>query len=344
MNELTNKNYKESFEKITKVIDYARNNVVQSINVEMAQAYFEIGRVLVEDRLDGEVRGEYGSKDLEYFSIDLNVRYGKGFSIRRLQEMKRVYLTFGKTRTASAQFDPKKLSWSIYLVLSSINDDSKRDFYYLEAIERKYTVLELKREMATSLYERTLMAGARERQLASKNKSNQLSFPKFIKQQNVLEFLGLEYKTEYSESELEQAIIDNLEKFMLEFGKGFSFVRRQYPIPDPSKTYHADLLFYNRYLNALVVVDLKIKKMTHGDVGQIRMYRNYIDKNERIEGENPVIAILLCVEKDDFVMEYSVQEGDNIYAAEYTTILPNKEQLLEQVKKTIEEVNNNAGV
>ncbi len=326
---LTNNNF---YQEIKELLYSAKNKVYQTINTTMTQTYFQIGKRIVEEEQNGELRAEYGKKLIKNLSLELNKEFGDGFSIDNLKNMRRFYLCFQKSETLSHQF---KLSWSHYIFLTRIENIDERNFYEIESIENSWSLRELKRQFNTGLFERLSLSG-------NKQKVKELSLngqviqtaQDLIKDPYILEFVGLPELSSYSESELEQKLIDKLEHFLLELGKGFTFVARQKRITIDEKHFKVDLVFYNRLLKSFVVIDLKIGELKHQDIGQMMMYVNYFDRFEKTEDENSTIGIILCKDKSKALVELTLPKDNNqIYASKYLTILPNKEEF----KKLLEE-------
>lgn len=328
------------FIEISELINKAKISVVKHINTEIVKTYFNIGQKIVEDEQNGEARAKYGSQTLKELSVKLTCEFGTGYSERRLREIRQVYLCFGIRRTVSAESKSVNISWSSYLLLSGIKDETKRNFYYVEAINNKWLHSELKRQFNSALFERIALSKNKEDLLSLMEVGTQLEKPQdIIKSVTVLEFLNLNDNLKYSESDLEQAIIDNLENFLLEMGRGFTFVKRQHAIKNRDKTYHADLVLYNRLLQCFFIIDLKINELTHGDIGQMLMYVNYFDQEIKEQWEKPTIGLLLCLENDDFIVKYTINDKDNIYASEYKLILPNQKELEKQVRDSVRRIN-----
>lgn len=326
---LTNNNF---YKEIKELLYSAKNKVYQTINTTMTQTYFQIGKRIVEEEQNGELRAEYGKKLIKNLSLELNKEFGDGFSIDNLKNMRRFYLCFQKSETASHQF---KLSWSHYIFLTRIENIDERNFYEIESIENSWSLRELKRQFDSGLFERLSLSGDKQKvKELSLNGQVVQTVQDLIKDPYILEFVGLPELSVYSESELEQKLIDKLEHFLLELGKGFTFVARQKRITIDEKHFKVDLVFYNRLLKSFVVIDLKIGELKHQDIGQMMMYVNYFDRFEKTEDENSTIGIILCKDKSKALVELTLPKDNNqIYASKYLTILPNKEEF----KKLLEE-------
>lgn len=326
---LTNNNI---YQEIKELLYSAKNRVYQTINTTMTQTYFQIGKRIVEEEQGGESRAEYGKSLLKLLSVQLINEFGKGFSVDNLENMRRFYLAFQKSETVSRKFE---LSWSHYIFLTRIENINERNFYEIESIENSWSLRELKRQFDSGLFERLKLS-------SDKQKVKELSLngqviqtaQDLIKDPYILEFVGLPELSSYSESELEQKLIDKLEHFLLELGKGFTFVARQKRITIDEKHFKVDLVFYNRLLKSFVVIDLKIGELKHQDIGQMMMYVNYFDRFEKTDDENSTIGIILCKDKSKALVELTLPKDNNqIYASKYLTILPNKEEF----KKLLED-------
>lgn len=326
---LTNNNI---YQEIKELLYSAKNRVYQTINTTMTQTYFQIGKRIVEEEQGGETRAEYGSALLKNLSSELIKEFGKGYSEQNLKNMRQFYLIYQKRQTVSSEF---KLSWSHYIFLTRIENINERNFYEIESIENSWSLRELKRQFDSGLFERLKLS-------SDKQKVKELSLngqviqtaQDLIKDPYILEFVGLPELSSYSESELEQKLIDKLENFLLELGKGFTFVARQKRITIDEKHFKVDLVFYNRLLKSFVVIDLKIGELKHQDIGQMMMYVNYFDRFEKTDDENSTIGIILCKDKSKALVELTLPKDNNqIYASKYLTILPNKEEF----KKLLED-------
>jgi len=318
---------------IKELLQKARNSIYQTINTTMTQTYWEIGRRIVEEEQGGAVRAEYGRGLIKHLSVELAKEFGDGFSVDNLKNMRRFYLAYPKGETASRQFN---LSYSHYIFLSRVANKDERNFYEIESAENSWTLKELKRQFDTGLYERLRLStdSSKTRELSQKGQIVE-TVQDLIKDPYILEFVGLPVLSCYSESELEQRLIDKLEHFLLELGKGFAFVARQKRITIDEKHFAVDLVFYNRLLRCFVLIDLKIGELKHQDIGQMMMYVNYFDRVEKQDDENQTIGIILCKDKSKALVEMTLpQDNNQIYASKYLTVLPNKEEL----QKLLEEV------
>ncbi|BBP45265.1 DUF1016 domain-containing protein [Thiosulfatimonas sediminis] len=314
----------------------ARNKAYQAINQTMTQAYWEIGCRIVEQEQQGQARAEYGVMLIKNLSDELSKEFGKGFSVDNLKNMRRFYQCFPKSETASHQFT---LSWSHYIFLTRINNTSERSFYEVEANNNHWSLKELKRQFNSGLFERLQLSTQKDKvqQLAAQGQVIETPGD-LVKDPYILEFVGLPIQASYSESELEQRLIDKLESFLLELGKGFTFVARQKKITIDEKHFYIDLVFYNRLLKCFVVIDLKIGELKHQDLGQLMMYVNYFDRTEKQQDENPTIGIVLCKDKSKALVEMTLPENNSqLFASQYQTLLPNKEELKALLKEAIDD-------
>ena len=323
---------KEIYDEISNLLKEARKNIVSNINTTMTKTYFLIGKRIVEEEQNGNERAEYGENLIKNLSKRLTEEFGKGFSVTNLKQMKSFYIAYRKGQTVSDQF---KLSWSHYLILMRIENINERNFYEIESIENNWSLRELRRQIDSALYERLVLSIDKEKIKLLSLKGQILEKPEdVVKDPYVLEFLGLEEKSDYSENELETAIINNLEKFIMELGKGFLFQGRQVRFTFDEEHYFVDLIFYNRLLKCFVLIDLKIGKLKHQDLGQMQMYVNYYDRFVKLPDENKTIGIIICKEKNDTLVRMTLPEDNQqIFASRYMTVLPSKEDL----KKIIDE-------
>lgn len=318
--------------KISELLKTARHQVVQSVNNIMVLTYFEIGRMIVEEEQNGKERADYGMQIIKLLSDKLTSDFGKGFSQRNLEQIRQFYLVYSKTQTLSAEF---RLSWSHYLKLMRIDDLNERSFYEIESYKNNWSLRELNRQFDSALYTRLALSKNKAEILRLSETGQILEKPQdVIKDPYILEFIGLPEKNEYSESELEQKLIDKLEHFLLELGNGFTFVGRQSRISFDEKHFRVDLVFYNRILKCFVLIDLKIGELKHQDIGQMQMYVNYYDRQIKLEDENKTIGIILCQNKSEAVVEFTLPENNQqIFASKYMTILPSKEELIKLLKE-----------
>lgn len=338
------------FEDVCNLLSNARKNVKKAADLAMVYSYFEVGRRIVEEEQSGADRAQYGQYILKELSEYLTKNFGKGFSVTNLKQMRQFYLVYAQDQigqTLSDQFKKHPtvstgrkffLSWSHYLKLMRIENIDERHFYEVEAVKNNWSLRELNRQFDAALYERLALSIDKEK-ISQLAKEGQLveKTSDIVKDPYVLEFLGLEEKSGYSESDLETHLIDNLQKFLLELGAGYAFVARQKRFTFSEDHFRVDLVFYNRLLRCFVLFDLKIGKLKHQDLGQMQMYVNYYDRYEKQEDENPTIGVLLCQDKDDSLVELTLPKDSNIYASKYQLYLPDKKVLQDKLREWTEE-------
>ncbi|MGZ9676311.1 PDDEXK nuclease domain-containing protein [Flavobacterium sp. GNP001] len=357
------------FSQVVGLLQNARTQVLRTVNSTMVYTYFEIGRMIVEEEQNGNNRAEYGKQLLKGLSKELTTKFGKGFSVVNLESMRKFYLTYSisdtvsrilqiqKSQSMTGELNTKisqsvtgfsenqktqslisffKLTWTHYVFLIRIEDLMERRFYEIEAEKYNWSVRELKRQYDSALYTRLALSRDKEGILKLSEEGQIIEKPKdIIKDPYILEFLGLPELHQYSESELEEEIINKLEHFLLELGHGFTFVARQNRITFDDKHFRIDLVFYNRILKCFVLIDLKIGELKHQDLGQMQMYVNYYDREMRLEDENKTIGIVLCQNKSDLVVEYTLPENnEQIFASKYKTILPSREDLIHLISES----------
>lgn len=324
-------NKSELLGKVIGLLNKARTEIVSNVNRTMVYTYYEIGKMIVEEEQNGKERAEYGQQIINELSDKLSKEFGKGFSSTNIKQMRSFYLIYSKSQTVSDEF---KLSWSHYLKLMRIDDENERRFYEIEAFKNNWSLRELQRQYDTALYNRLALSRDKKKVLELSVKGLIVEKPKdAIKDPYILEFIGLPEKSDYSENDLEQKLIDKLEFFLLELGTGFTFVSRQKRISFDDKHFRIDLVFYNRILKCFVLIDLKIGELKHQDIGQMQMYVNYYDREIKLPDENKTIGIILCQNKSEAVVQYTLPENNKqIFASKYQTVLPSKEEL----KKLIE--------
>ena len=327
-----NKNYFNLVNNIGSLLEKARKDVYYAVNNILVKTYWEIGRKIVEFEQSGKERAEYGSGLLDRLSQDLIVSHGKGFSQRNLRNMRAFYLMFPKWQTVSA-----KLTWSHYCLIMRLDEELARSFYIKEVEKENWSVRVLDRQINSMLFERIALSKDKKGVLKLAQKGQIIEKASdLIKDPYILEFLGIEESSKYTESQLEQKIIDNLQKFLLELGKGFMFVSRQQRITLEDEHFFIDLVFYNRMLKCFVIIDLKIGKLTHQDLGQLQMYVHYYDREVKQNDENPAIGILLCADKKDAVVKYTLpKDNKQIFASKYKLYLPDKKVLQQEIKKLL---------
>ena len=318
---------------IKKILKNARQKAYTAVNSAMVEAYWEIGRRIVEEEQNGKERAEYGKEILQNLSKELTEEFGKGYSYRTLREIRQFYLMFSdfeKWRTVSA-----KLTWSHFQKVLRVSDEKARIFYLTEAAENMWSVRTLDRNISTLYYDR-IVASIDKKTVEDemKDKTKKLQAKEFIKNPVVLEFLDLPTNMSYTENELEKALTDDIQKFMMELGKGFAFVERQQHIRTENSDFYIDLVFYNYILKCFVIVELKTEKLTHQDIGQLDMYVRMYDDLKKQENDNPTIGLLLCTETDRTIIKYSVlNDSKNLFASKYINYLPSEEELINEIER-----------
>ena len=358
-------------ERVIALVEAARAKTVAAVNLAMVYTYYEIGRQIVEEEQGGKRRAGYGETLLIDLSKKLTARFGRGWSVDNLQRMRQFFLLYShqkiyatplrKLENASSRrgdsqrmsdTDPTRakrintvypipeftLSWSHYLKLMRIDDPDERAFYEIESRENNWSLRELQRQFDSSLYERLALSRDKKKVMDLARRGQVVERPEdAVKDPYILEFTGLPERANYTESDLETKLIDHLQEFMLELGKGFAFVGRQQRITFDEKHFFVDLVFFNRLLKCFVLVDLKRGELKHQDIGQMQMYVNYYDRVVKLSDENPTIGILLCHDKNDTLVEFSLPlEGNRIFASKYKTVLPSKTQLKRLISKDLD--------
>ena len=337
MNEVSN----EFLNKVSLLIEEAKKNVKTTVNIAMVYTYFEIGRMIIEEEQNGDNRAEYGKYIIRNLSSFLTEHYGKGYSISNLKNFRQFYLIYSNDSIGQTMFSQFKnypatvterkfyLSWSHYLKLMRISNIEERHFYEIEAVKNDWSLSELKRQYDSSLYERLSLSKNKDEIMLLSQQGQIIEKPAdAIKDPYVLEFLQLPELPVYSETELENKIIDHLQQFLLELGKGYTFVGRQVRLTFDEEHFKVDLVFFNRILKCFVLIDLKIGELKHQDIGQMQMYVNYYDRKVKLDDENNTIGIILCKNKKQSIVEMTLPEDDNqIFASKYQTVLPSKEEL-----------------
>lgn len=337
MNEVSN----EFLNKVSLLIEEAKKNVKTAVNIAMVYTYFEIGRMIIEEEQNGDNRAEYGKYIIRNLSSFLTEHYGKGYSVDNLKLIRRFYMIYKTDSIGETVFPQSKnypvtitgrkfyLSWSHYLKLMRISNVDERHFYEIESVKNDWSLSELKRQYDSSLYERLALSKNKDEVILLSQKGQIVEKPAdAIKDPYVLEFLQLPELPVYSETELENKIIDHLQQFLLELGKGYTFVGRQVRLTFDEEHFKVDLVFFNRILKCFVLIDLKIGELKHQDIGQMQMYVNYYDRKVKLDDENNTIGIILCKDKKQSIVEMTLPEDNNqIFASKYQTVLPSKEEL-----------------
>ncbi len=321
---------------IKSVLETARHNVARHVNSELLSAYWNIGRIICEYEQSDSARADYGKQTLKLLAVELTKEFGKGFSRANLYNMRLFYQTYEKIQTVSG-----KLSWSHYCELLMISDSDKRSFYEKEAVNSNWSVRELKRQIESSLFERLLLSRGdtnKEQVLALALRGNEIARPAdIIRDPYVFEFLGLPEDKPFMESDLERALVQQIEKFLLELGRGFMFVGTQQRVTFANHHYYVDMVFYNKILRSYVLIELKTTKLMPEAVGQLNMYLNYYANEVNDEDDNPPIGIILCTDKGNFDVQYALGGLSNqIFASKYVLYMPDREQLIRQVESVLE--------
>ncbi len=320
---------------IKEILDIARSNVAKAVNSELITSYWKIGEIIVRYEQNDSIRAEYGEQTLKHLSKELTKEFGRGFSRSNLQNMRAFYLNYDICQSLTG-----KLSWTHYCELLSISDKDRRSFYEKEAMNSNWSVREMKRQINTSLYERLLLSKGdinKQEVLNLAAKGIELAKPSdMIKDPYVFEFLGLPENKPVMESDLEKALTDQIEKFLLELGRGFMFVGTQQRVTINNTHYYVDMVFYNKPLRSYVLIELKTTKLMPEAAGQLNMYLNYYENEVNDEDDNKPIGIILCTDKDALTVEYALGGlSNNIFASKYTYYIPNKEKLIAEVEKIV---------
>lgn len=325
----------ELFNHIRGLLAQARRQVATTVNAAMVQTYWQIGRLIVEDEQQGQARAEYGKGVLKNLSASLTAEFGKGFDVRNLRNMRNFFLSFPKRNTLCTE-----LSWSHYRTLLRVESEQARQWYMNEAVEQNWSVRALERQIGKLYYERLLTTQHKSQAIQpvldeaeQHTQALALSPADYLRDPYIFDFLGLPTDS-LQENELEQALIDNLQQFLLELGKGFAFVERQQRISTDDGDYYIDLVFYNFHLKCFLLIDLKMHKLSHQDVGQMDMYVRMYEEQKRRDDDNPTIGLILCTDNNQTVAKYSVlNDSEQLFASKYMTTLPSEEQLRQQLDK-----------
>ncbi|OQB98488.1 MAG: hypothetical protein BWX81_00423 [Spirochaetes bacterium ADurb.Bin110] len=330
--ELPTDTYGQLKDQIGMLLRKGREQVGRAVNTILVQTYWHIGRHIVEFEQKGNVKAEYGSELLDRLSKDLTAEFGKGFSRSNLFQIRQFYLKFPKIQTLSGQ-----LSWSHYTEIMKADSDLEISFYVKQCEKENWSVRELKRQMKSMLFHRLALSKDKAGVLEIAQKGTEIQQPEdLIKDPYVFEFLGLPSQERVLEGELEQRLIQNLELFLLELGKGFAFVGRQYKITLANRHFYVDLVFYHRILKCFVLIDLKRGEIEHNDIGQMNMYLNYFAKEENTEGDNPPIGIVLGAYKDRVMVEYATANiTNNLFVSKYQLYLPDRQQLQSELERLL---------
>jgi len=332
MSKELSQNIEGIYQRICEITENARNTVYKAANFEMVKAYWEIGREIIEEEQKGKDRAEYGQALLENLAGRLTQRYGKSFTNRNLRYMRQFYRVFKKWNAVRSE-----LSWTHYRLLLKVENEAAREYYMKEAIESNWSTRNLERQVNSLYYERVLMSGKQYSPAVKEEAESkkEIMLPEhIIKDPYVLEFLDLKPNKAFYEKELEQALIDKLQEFLLELGKGFSFVKRQYRISAEHEHFYVDLVFYNYILKCFLLIDLKTGKLTHQDIGQMDMYVRYFESEIKREDDNPTIGLILCLEKNKALAKYSLlSDSKQIFASKYKLYLPSEEELRKEIER-----------
>ncbi len=325
-------------QQIQRIISSARERAVRSVDTERVLMYWQIGKVIFEEEQQGKERAGYGEYLIKSISDYFQPQFGSGFSVRQLEMNRQFYRLFSNTNALRSQF-----SWTHYRTLIRIENEDKRDFYIAESVKNNWTARQLERQVNSQLFERLLLSNNVKNVLAVAREEKQpVEAKEIIKDPMILEFLGLKREAAYYEKDLESGIITHLHDFILELGNGFAFVARQKRIHIDGDEFFIDLVFFNRLLQCFVLIEIKTTKLTHQDIGQLQMYVNYYDRYEKQDFENPTIGILLCTDKNDAMVKITLPENNkNILASKYQLYLPTEQQLIDEVKKEIEKLDQN---
>lgn len=324
------------FERVCEILDSAKSNVARSVNTEMVKAYWLIGQAIVEDEQQGKERADYGEQVINSLSARLKGEGLKGFSRNNLWYMRQFYLAYPEKLHALRG----ELSWTHYRLLLKVASNTAREFYETEAVAGFWSTRELERQINSFFFERTGASVEKRQMLESGRATTDKYQPQdFVKDPFILEFLNLKDAPHLTESDIEKALLDHIQEFLLEFGKGFSFVGRQVRITIDGDHFYIDLVFYNRLLRCFVLVDLKTGKLTHQDIGQMMLYTNFYTRELLEDWENPTIGILLCTDKNEAVVKYTLPENeDRIFAANYKLYLPSEAEILAEIKSEQEKL------
>lgn len=328
---------REIVNQIRSIISNAQSSAIRAVDNERVLMYWQIGKIIFEEEQQGKDRAEYGKYLIKTISDTFQPQFGSGFSVRQLERYRQFFRTFPIASALRTQFN-----WTHYKNLISIDNQDKREFYIAETEKNNWTARQLERQLNSQLFERLLMSNDVQTVLAiAREEKIPTDAREIIKDPMVLEFLGLKREAAYYEKDLESAIITHLHDFLLEMGNGFSFVARQKRIHLEGDEFYVDLVFYNRLLQCFVIIEIKTSKLKHEDIGQLQMYVNYYDRFEKQDFENPTIGILLCADKNDAVVKITLPEDNKtIIASKYQLYLPSEQQLIAEVKKEIEKLDN----
>ena len=345
--------YNNLLKNIGSAIETGRDNALSALNKQILVTYWEVGKHIVEFEQQGKERAEYGTQLLRDLSNDLKLRYGKGFGLSNLQYMRLFYIQYPKFQTASGIYQTSgkssksltrksqtsgKLTWSHYCELLSVSDDMSRAFYQQQSVKENWSVRELKRQIDSALFQRLALSKDKKGVMALAAKGQRIKTTSdLVKDPYIFEFLKIPESKLVNEAALEKKLIDNLQSFLLELGKGFSFIARQFRITLDNKHFRIDLVFYHRILKCFVLIDLKTRKVKHGDIGQMNLYLNYFKEEENAEGDNEPIGIIIAADKHEYLVKYATGGLSNkIFVSKYQLYLPDKKLLEQKVREIIE--------
>lgn len=329
MNKVLRQSTEALYKQVALVLNEARNRVLQTVNSTMVLAYWEIGRLIVEHEQKGKARAGYGEFLIKGLSERLAVDFGKGFAPRNLWYIRNFYLAFPKVNALRSQ-----LSWTHYRLLLKVENNEARGFYEVETVKSRWSSRELDRQINSLLFERLALSKDKKQILKMAKEGHAVDEPKdLIKDPYVLEFLNIKEDADFLEKDLENSLISKLQKFLLELGRGFAFVARQKRITVDGDHFYIDLVFYNYLLRCFVLIDLKVGKLAHGDIGQMDFYRRYFEEEEKKPGDNPTIGLILCSDKNNTMVKYTIlSENKRMFASKYKLYLPSKQELKRELQ------------
>ncbi len=324
------KHIEKVYGNIKEILEEARNNAFRAVNFAMVRTYWQIGKVIVEEEQRGDERARYGETLIKQLSVRLTNEFGKGFTERNLWYIRNFYLKFSKLNALRSE-----LSWTHYRLLLKIEKENSRQFYLQESINNNWSTRELERQISSLLYERIALSSDKRKIKELSKKGSVIKKPEdAIKDPYILEFLGVSENKLLHESELEELLIHKLRDFLLELGKGFSFVDRQKRITIDGDYFYIDLVFYNYILKCFILIDLKVGKLTHQDIGQMDFYVRYFEKEKKRGEDNPTIGLILCSDKNEAMAKYTIlDESKNLFASKYELYLPTENELKEELTK-----------
>jgi predicted nuclease of restriction endonuclease-like (RecB) superfamily len=337
---IMSENYQNLVEKISDTYAYGYQKAVVAVNSNMVETYWKIGQYIVEFEQSGNIKAEYGKSLLTNLSKDLSITHGKGFSLSNVYMMRQFFIKYPIFQTVSGKFD--RLTWSHFCELIPIDNEIERQFYEIQSLNENWNVRELKRQKKSSLFLRLAASRDKAGILQLSKKGQVIEKPTdLIREPAVLEFLKIPEPYKLNETDLETRLINHLQEFLLELGKGFAFIGRQYRITLGNTPYYVDLVFYHRILKCFVLIDLKKEKVGYQDVGQMNMYLGYFENEENTEGDNPPIGIVLAKEKDDLLVQYAMHNiSSQLFINKYQLYLPNKEELRQLIEFQLNKDNN----